>query len=193
MGGGALVVGHVQVRRAVAGAQPLVQALGHVQPGLVLLVALGLLLQLGDGTLNGAVVGQNELRLNGVRVASGVHEVALAAGLAHDVGVAEVAHHLADGVAVADVGQELVAQALALAGTLDQACDVHELHRGGHDAGGVDHLGQLVQALVRHVYDADVGVDGGKGVVGRKAALLGQGREQRGLADVGQTHDTNGK
>ena len=38
---------------------------------------------------------------------------------------------LHDGVALANVGQELVAQALALARALHQARDVHKLHRGG--------------------------------------------------------------
>ena len=38
------------------------------------------------------------------------------------------AHHMHDGVALADVAQELVAQAGTLAGTLHQTGDVHELH-----------------------------------------------------------------
>ena len=66
-----------------------------------------------------------------------------------DVVVLEGAHNLANRVRLADVGQELVAQAFALGGALDDAGDVHEGHRGGHDLFGVDQLGQYRQALVR--------------------------------------------
>jgi hypothetical protein len=41
------------------------------------------------------------------------------------------AAHLADGVRLPDVGQELVAQPLALAGARHQASDVHKLDGGG--------------------------------------------------------------
>src|SRR3712207_9204539 len=44
----------------------------------------------------------------------------------HDVGVGEDADDLADRVALADVGQELVAQPRALGGAADDAGDVHE-------------------------------------------------------------------
>ena len=50
--------------------------------------------------------------------------------------VCRIHPHLADGVGVADVGEELVAHALALAGALDQARDVHKLHGGGDLMGG---------------------------------------------------------
>ena len=111
----------------------------------------------------------------------------------HNVGVAEEAHNLADGIRLADVRQELVAQALALASARHQAGDVDELDRGRDDFGGVVDFGQLLQAVVGHGHDADVGLDGGEGVVGCQAALVREGREQRGLADVGQAHDTDGK
>ena len=97
----------------------------------------------------------------------------------HDIGVLEVANDLADGVAVADVGEELVPESLSLAGTLDEAGDVDELDRRGDDSRGVDHLGELLEALVRDVDDAHVGVDGGKGIVGGETALARERREQR--------------
>ncbi len=52
-------------------------------------------------------------------------------------------------------------------------------------------LGQRVQALVGYRHDADVGLDGGERVVGGQAALVGHRREQRGLAHIGQPHDTD--
>ena len=53
-------------------------------------------------------------------------------GRAGHVGVGERPQHVDDGVGLADPGQELVAQPLALASALDQAADVDELHGGRH-------------------------------------------------------------
>ena len=44
--------------------------------------------------------------------------------------VLEAANHVYDGVHLADVAQELVAQPLAGGGTLHQPCDVNELDGG---------------------------------------------------------------
>ena len=49
----------------------------------------------------------------------------------HDVLIVEAAHHMHNGVALPDVGQKLVAQALALGGALDQAGNVHKFHHAG--------------------------------------------------------------
>ena len=55
-----------------------------------------------------------------------------------DVVVAEHARHLADRRRLADVGEELVAETLALEDAADDARDVHELHGGRYDAGPTD-------------------------------------------------------
>lgn len=54
-----------------------------------------------------------------------------------DVLVLEAAHHVTYGFGLADVGQELVAQTLALGGARHQTGDVHELHGGRHHALGL--------------------------------------------------------
>ena len=178
---------------AVAFVQPVNKALGHGKLGCELLVAARLLLELGDLLLQRLNVGEDELGHDRVGVPGRVHEVGRATNLTHDVGVGEVADDLADGIRLADVCQELVAQALALGGALHKAGDVHELHRGGHDAARMHDVGELLKTAVRHVDNAHVGLDRGKGVVGREAALLGEGREQGGLANVGQANDADGE
>ena len=96
-----------------------------------------------------------------------------------------------DGIALADVAQELVAQAGTLAGTLDQTGDVYKLHDGRSLFAGLPDLSQLVQPLVRHGHDAAVWLNGAEGVVGGFRVLGGSdGVEQSGLADVRQTDDT---
>ena len=110
-----------------------------------------------------------------------------------DVVVVEGAHHLADGVGLADGRQELVAQALALRGAAHEAGDVDERHGGRNDRRAVVERGQLGQTVVGHRDDADVGLDGGEGVVGRQDVVVGQRVEQRRLADVGQPDDADGE
>ena len=103
----------------------------------------------------------------------------------------KAAHHVHDGVALADMAKELVAKAGALTCTLHKACNVHELHDGGGLFVGLPDLSQLVQPLVRHGHDAAVWLNGAEGVVGGFRVLGGgDGVEQSGLADVRQTDDT---
>ena len=193
LGGGTLLVGHLHGCGALALVEPGKQALGDLELGHELLVSLGLLLELGQLLLERAHVGQDELGHDGVGIAGGIDELARAAHLTHNVGVLKVAHDLADGVGLANVGQELVAQALALVGALHQTCDVDELDRCRHDATRVDDVGELLQTAIGYVDDTHVGVDRGERVVGGKAGLFGKRGEQRRLAYVGQAHDTDGK
>ena len=66
-----------------------------------------------------------------------------------DVRVLEAAHDLHDGVHLADVGEELVAQSLALARALDQAGDVDELDGRRNDDVGLGDRLQLGRAARR--------------------------------------------
>ncbi len=107
------------------------------------------------------------------------------------VRVVEAAHDVDDGVGLADVRQELVAQPLALRRAGDEARDVDELdgRREGLLASGEGR--EAVQPRVRHADDAHVGLDGAERVVGRLGARVREGVEERGLADVGQTDDAD--
>ncbi len=116
-----------------------------------------------------------------------------AAGDVDDVRVGEGAHHLADRVGLADVREELVAQALALAGALDDAGDVDEGHRGGHDPLAPEEVREHGQPVVGQRDDADVGLDRRERVVRGEDVGLGQRVEQGGLADVGEADDPDGE
>ena len=65
-----------------------------------------------------------------------------------DVVVRKDPDYLADGIALADVSQELVTETSAFGGALDDAGDVDERHRRRHDALGSEHLGQPIQPIV---------------------------------------------
>ena len=111
----------------------------------------------------------------------------------HDVVVFEGAHDLADRISLTDVGKELVAQAFAFGGALDDACNVDKGDGGGHDLLGVDELGKHGKTLVRQRHDAGVRLDGGERVVFRKHVVAGQCIEHGGLADVRQSDDSDSK
>ena len=104
-------------------------------------------------------------------------------------GVLEAAHDVDDRVGFADVRQELVAQALALAGPGHQPGNIDKLDNGWHDALGLDDVRQRGQPRVRQFHDADVRLDGAERIVFGGDSGLGQGIEQGGLADIRQTHD----
>ena len=184
-----LVLGKIQRACAMSFVEALKHLLGSGKLGSARLVTLGLLLKTRNRFLDGSHVGKDQLGLDGLHVALRVD----LAGNVHNVGVAEEAHDFADGVGFANVRQKLVAQALALRRASNQAGDIDELNRGGHDARRVVDLRKRVQAGIGNRDHAHVGLDGGERVVCSKATLIGKSGEQRGLAHVGHAHDTDGK
>jgi len=98
---------------------------------------------------------------------------------------------MADGVGLTDVGEELVAQAFALGRAFDKAGDIGEFKRRINGLLRVEQLHQVVHALIRHLNNADVGVDGRKRIVLRQHLGIGDRAEQSGLADIGQSDDSS--
>ena len=148
-----------------------------------------LLLQPRDRLLDGLEVGEDQLGRDRGDVGGGV-DLAVDVG---DVLVAEDAGHLADRGGLADVGEELVAQALALRGAAHDAGDVDELDGGRQHLGRPEHLRELREPLVGDAHDAHVGLDRGERVVRREHVVLGQGVEERRLARVGESDDADGE
>ncbi len=98
-----------------------------------------------------------------------------------------------DRVHLPDVGQELVAQPLAFAGALHQSGDVDELDCGRHGPLRVHDLGQRIQPGIGDLDDAGVRLDGGKRIVRHQRLGGREGVEERGLADVGQSDNSESK
>ena len=107
-----------------------------------------------------------------------------------DIAILEAAHHMSHRIHLADMLQELVAQALALAGPLHQSGNVHEADRGGSGLLGVIHLMEDIQPAIRHRHHAYIRLDGAERIVGSFGASLGNSVKQRGLAYVRQAHNT---
>ena len=138
--------------------------------GLTVLVVAGLLLQPRQGLVQRLQVGEDQLGLDDLDVGA---RIDMSVDV-HDVVVGEHPHDLADGVALANVGQELVAQPRTLGGALDDSGDVDERHRRRQDALRTEHLGQRGQPGIRQRHDALVGLDGGEGIIRGQHVIAGQ-------------------
>ena len=92
-----------------------------------------------------------------------------------------------DRVDLADVGEELVAEAFTLAGAFDEPADVDDLDRRVDDVLRLRHRGESVEPLVGHLGDADVRVLGGERVRRGERTAAGECVVQRTLARVGET------
>ena len=160
---------------------------GVLVRGLGLLLDPRLLLEARDGLLEGLQVGEDQLGVDRLDVRA---RRDLAVDV-HHVAVLEGAHDLADGVGLADVGEELVAQPLPLGRAAHDAGDVDEGHRGREDLLAAEDLRQPREPLVGERDDAHVGVDRRERVVRREDVVLGQGVEHRRLADVRETDDSD--
>ncbi|OIQ67242.1 hypothetical protein GALL_511810 [mine drainage metagenome] len=108
-----------------------------------------------------------------------------------DVGILKAAHHMGNRINLADGGEKLVAEALALRGAAHEARDIDEGQPCRNDLRGFGSCRQLVEPRIRYRYLADVRLDGAERIVRRlRRRSLGQRIEQRRLADIGQPDDT---
>ena len=182
---GFFLVGELHAAGRLALLQVRLDAVEQIHLGQIFFIALGGLDRLVDAAFEDVQVGEDQLQVDDLDVALGAD----AALDVDDLAVLKAAHHMDDGVHLTDIGEEFVAQALALGSALDQAGDIHKLDDRRGDLVRVVHLGQLVQTVIRDSDGADVGLDGAEGVVGRLCAGVGDGVEKGALADVRQTHD----
>ena len=169
------------------------QRLDHGNHRGVVFDGLGVFAQPLDALLDALQVGEGQLQRNRLGVADGIDPVLDV----DDVVVLEAAHDMGDGGDLADIGEELVSESLALVRALDQTGDVHELDRRLDDLRGpvafFEELLQGIQPLVRQRDDADVFVNRRERVVGGERPRLRDRVEECGLAHVGQPDDSDSK
>jgi putative MATE family efflux protein len=139
-----------------------------------------------DALLDGFQILEAQLGVDGQDVR---HRIDAAIDV-DDVVVLEAAHHVRDGVGLADVGEKLVAQPFALGSPTHQAGDIDEIDRGRHDRFRMVELDQGVEAWIRHLHHADVRLDGAERIVGDGRSGRRQRIKKRRLAHVGQADDS---
>ena len=177
--------------RGLAVAQKLQRGLDQLEHFLgffgLLALPLGLLLEVVDALLQAVEIGEHQFGLDGLDVGRRI-DAALDVG---DVIVLEAAHDVGDGIDLADVGQELVAEPLALRGAFHQSGDIDERQPRRHDLLGLGKLRQRVEPRIGHRHLADVRLDGAERIVRRlRRRGLRQRIEERRLADIRHADDT---
>ena len=152
----------------------------------VLVAAFDVARDLLQPLLDGLQVGQHQFGRHDLDVPHRVN----VPGDVDNVRVLEAAHHVDERVHLADVAEELVAEALAVGGAFHQAGDVHELKGRRDERADLGDLAELRQARVRHTDDAEVGFDGAERVILRRGLVrAGDGVEERGFPYVRKTDD----
>ena len=124
-------------------------------------------------------IGERQFDLDDSQMLEGV------CGAGH-VAVGKGPQHEDDGIDLADVRQEGIAESLPVTGTLDQTADVGELDGCRHDPAAAAHLGESVEAGIGHLGDADVGIGRRERIRGSVSAPAGECVVQRALPRVGQ-------
>src|SRR4029078_7877520 len=127
----------------------------------VLVVALGFLREVVDALLEAVEVGEHQLGLDGLDVGE---RGDLALDM-RDVGILEAAHDMRDGVDLADVGEELVAEAFTLGSAAHEAGDVDEGRPGRDDLPRLGDGRELVEPRIGHGDFADIRLDRAERIV----------------------------
>ena len=153
-----------------------------------LVSAAGALLATIGTFFESSQVGEHEFGIDDLDVTNGIDR----SGDVVDVRTLKAADDLNDGVHLADVAQELVAETLALAGSCDEAGDIDKLNRGGKDFFLLRNGGEFLQAVIGHVDDTDVRFDRAEREVSRLGfAGASDGVEEGGFTDIGQSDDSS--
>ena len=84
-----------------------------------------------------------------------------------DVFILKAAHHLNTGIHLADVREELVAETFALAGTLDEPCDIDELDGRRNDLFRACQHTKPLHPRVGNIHHADIRLNGAEGKIRR--------------------------
>ncbi len=147
---------------------------------------LAFLLKAVDAPLQAVEIGQHQLGLDRFDVGD---RIDAAFDMRH-VGILEAAHHMGDGIDLADIGEELVAEPLAFRSAAHETGDIDEGQPRRHDLHRLGELGQRLQPPIGHRDFADIRLDGAERIIRRlRRRGFGQRIEERRLADIRQADD----
>ena len=143
-------------------------------------------MEVGNAPLEAVEVREHQLGFDGFRIGDRVD----APLDVRYVAAFEAAQDVNDRIDLADIGEELVAEAFALTGAADEAGDVDELDLGLDLLRRGGNCTDLVEPLVGHGDAADIRLDRAERIVRRlRRGGLGQSVEKRRFADIRQADD----
>ena len=89
-----------------------------------------------------------------------------------------------DGIALADVSEELISKSFAFGSAFHQSCNVHDLTGSGHDTSRVHDFSKFCESLVGHGNHTQVGFYRTEREVSSLCLSTGQAIEQSRLSHV---------
>jgi hypothetical protein len=104
--------------------------------------------------------------------------------------VIEAAEHMDDGICLTDIGEELVAETFAFAGSSDKSGDVDNLHRCRYYPARMNYLSQFCEPFVGDGDDSYVRLDSTEGEVGGLSFGVRQAIEKCGFTHVGESDNS---
>ena len=149
------------------------------------LIHLGCARHLGNTAFQHFEVGKDQFKVDRLNVAQRIYTSVHM----DDIVVVEAPHNVDNGVHFPDIGQELVAESLALGSALDKTSYIDKFDNGRRHLFGMVHLAQKADPLIRHGNDPHIGIDGAERVVGRFRSRLRKRVEQCALPYIGKPDD----
>ena len=168
--------------------QRLFICLKHTELHLRSLISAGLgsLLRLRQSTLHSLQILDLQLIIDHLHIAHRVHSRVDMS----DIIIIETAEHMDDGIRLADISQELIAEALTLRGPLHEPGDVDDLHRSRDHRPGVAELHEASQTIIGHRDHTHIRFNSTEREISRLCLRIAKTVKESGLADIGQPHDT---
>ena len=132
-------------------------------------------------------IGETQLRLDDVDIAQRIDSPLHM----RDVRTLKAAHHMRDRIHLTNVLKELIAKPLALRRALHEPRNIDKTHARRRRFLGMIEIRQHRQTRIRHRHHADVRLDRAERIVRRFRARLRNRVEQRALAHIRQTDNTD--
>ena len=184
----AFLLAQLQRNGRIAGIQVRKQLLNQLHLSLGLLIATaGFLNTAFLALLHGRQVSQNQFSVDDFDIAHGVNRTQLM----NNVIILKATHHLHNGIRLADIGKELIAEACTLCSALHQTGNIHKLNGSRNNALSLAYLRQHRQTLIRHFHHTHIRVNSAERIVCRLSLARPRNSiEKSGFAYIRKTYDT---
>ena len=122
-------------------------------------------------------IRQTQLRIDDIHITDRIDR----AFYVRDISILEATDDMRDGIRLTDMREELISQTLALGGARYEAGDIDETSERRRRLLRLEHLRQIIDAMIRDLYDAHIRLDGAERKIRRFCSGFCDGIEQRAL------------
>ena len=95
-----------------------------------------------------------------------------------------------NGIHLTDIGEELIAEALAFGSSLHESGNINKFNYGRGNLFGIIESGELSETVIGYRNNTYIGIDSTERVIGRFRTGFCQGIEESTFTHVGQAYNT---